>query len=37
MGTKVSLYEKYRWLIAVTLLAFGTYAMFGLPTMKSVF
>mgnify|MGYP005776893815 FL=1 len=37
MKKKVSLYEKYRWLIAVTLLAFGTYAMFGLPTMKSVF
>ena len=37
MEKKVSLYEKYRWLIAVTLLAFGTYAMFGLPTMKSVF
>ena len=37
MVKKASLYEKYRWLIAVTLLAFGTYAMFGLPTMKSVF
>ncbi|GAA0182220.1 MFS transporter [Clostridium sediminicola] len=37
MDKKVSFFEKYNWLMIVTLLSFGTYAMYGLPYMKSVF
>lgn len=37
MEEKVTLFQKYRWLFVITLLSFGTYAMYGLPSMKSVF
>lgn len=34
---KQSFYQKNKWLFIIFLLAFGTYAMYGLPSMKSVF
>lgn len=37
MDNKVSLFKKYNWLMIITILSFGTYAMYGLPYMKSVF
>lgn len=37
MSTWKQAKEKYNWLLIITLLSFGTYAMYGLPYMKSVF
>ena len=37
MSTWKRIKEKYNWLFIITLLSFGTYAMYGLPYMKSVF
>ncbi|WP_066496394.1 MFS transporter [Abyssisolibacter fermentans] len=37
MDNKISLFKKYKWLMMITVLSFGTYAMYGLPYMKSVF
>ena len=37
MDNRISLFKRYKWLMVITVLSFGTYAMYGLPYMKSVF